>query len=746
MIDEAEALKNAGLVATADQLVQQLMSAHGQKDTLKTLARMSGIYSDAPPTWNQFSSDPHFMGSILSGLYPSWKEVLADIYPNPFFCDVREVVLGGGIGIGKTTAALAGISYDMCRLMYMKNPHERYKLIKTTKITLGIVNATLALAGGVNYDQLISWFNESPFFRAQMKASGGMTLFPNNIGISVGSRSGAFLGQAVVMALIDEANFMDKVHNQAIDVYNAIKARMESRFKTNGRSYPGRIWICSSKTDKGAFVEEYIVKHIQDDPLAKIFEFANWEVLERAGKLELCGKTFPVFIGDDTKDPFIIQGTGQSYGLDESRVIQVPTEFRQSFDMDLYRSLQDLAGKSTQATYKFITSVERLNESFKFPNPVTQDVIRLDFFDEKDALINYLDYPKIKVDSRPRFVHIDLGISNDKTGLAAVRLDGVVTTERHDPISGKMSRVSVPKFTTDFVMAIESRPGQEVPIFKIKNFLIDLRSRGYVVAKVSTDGYQSTNLRQDLLYNGFEVALQSVDRTMDPYVELKTSILESRVAIPNHPILITELKNLQRVGSKVDHPVSGCFVGSALISTPEGPRRLDSIDNGDLVYGVVRDKIVAVETTGARVTKVVNKLTKITLSNELTELCTDDHPWLTTEGYVEAKDLTTDHTLVSFIDLKVVSVEEVDTEFDVEVFDIEVPDTNNFLLSSGAVVHNSKDLADALCGAVWGAKLSMATMMSNVTVEDYMKALESEAAQNPYMSILSGSSPVKVIR
>ena len=68
------------------------------------------------------------------------------------------------------------------------------------------------------------------------------------------------------------------------------------------------------------------------------------------------------------------------------------------------------------------------------------------------------------------------------------------------------------------------------------------------------------------------------------------------------------------------------------------------------------------------------------------------------------------------------------------------------MLSSGAVVHNSKDLADALCGAIWGAKLSMATMMSNVTVEDYMKALESEAAQNPYMSILSGSSPVKVIR
>lgn len=36
-----------------------------------------------------------------------------------------------------------------------------------------------------------------------------------------------------------------------------------------------------------------------------------------------------------------------------------------------------------------------------------------------------------------------------------------------------------------------------------------------------------------------------------------------------------------------------------------------------------------------------------------------------------------------------------------DVWDIEVEDTNNFALTSGVFVHNSKDLSDALCGAVY---------------------------------------------
>ena len=37
------------------------------------------------------------------------------------------------------------------------------------------------------------------------------------------------------------------------------------------------------------------------------------------------------------------------------------------------------------------------------------------------------------------------------------------------------------------------------------------------------------------------------------------------------------------------------------------------------------------------------------------------------------------------------------------VYDIEVPVYDNFVLANGLIVHNSKDLADGLTGALWGA-------------------------------------------
>ena len=38
-----------------------------------------------------------------------------------------------------------------------------------------------------------------------------------------------------------------------------------------------------------------------------------------------------------------------------------------------------------------------------------------------------------------------------------------------------------------------------------------------------------------------------------------------------------------------------------------------------------------------------------------------------------------------------------------DVYDIEVEDNHNFALTAGVFVHNSKDSADAVCGAVWNA-------------------------------------------
>lgn len=52
--------------------------------------------------------------------------------------------------------------------------------------------------------------------------------------------------------------------------------------------------------------------------------------------------------------------------------------------------------------------------------------------------------------------------------------------------------------------------------------------------------------------------------------------------------------------------------------------------------------------------------------------------------------------------MRVLQVESFKSPVPVPVYDLTVPGTENFKLASGPVVHNSKDVSDALAGVVYG--------------------------------------------
>jgi hypothetical protein len=253
----------------------------------------------------------------------------------------------------------------------------------------------------------------------------------------------------------------------------------------------------------------------------------------------------------------VINRADQILGIPEECVIDVPVEYEQDFRSDIFRSLQDLAGTGTWSYRNFISSVELIDEAQIRPNPVAKDVITLDFFDQSQRLIDYLCYEELDVDSRPRFLHIDIGLRHDKTGIAATRFDGYVNLKKFDPRTGMTMTSREAIYYTDFVMAIEPRPGHEVPLYKLKGLITDLRKREYPIAKVTVDGFQSANLRQDLELLGFEVEEISVDKKKDAYNHLKNIILESRLSCVRHSVLDEELKNLVDTEKKIDHKKDG---------------------------------------------------------------------------------------------------------------------------------------------------------------------------------------------
>ena len=78
---------------------------------------------------------------------------------------------------------------------------------------------------------------------------------------------------------------------------------------------------------------------------------------------------------------------------------------------------------------------------------------------------------------------------------------------------------------------------------------------GIPIGCVSTDGFQSKQLRQELEVAGYNVEYVSVDVNIDAYQTLKTAMFESRIECAKNDLLYKELVNLQLLNNKkVDHP------------------------------------------------------------------------------------------------------------------------------------------------------------------------------------------------
>ena len=519
-------------------------------DLYKAAAIAEG-YESVPVSIETFINDPQYVGSIYKdSVYPYWVERLKQIYPNPLYSPYIEVCVTGAIGIGKSTISILGSLYDLYRVTLLKDPHKKFKLIPTTPIVVTLITATMDLAGAVLADQLIDVIGSSPYFRSKLLPGKGdridEDMFPHHVGIAYGSRMRHSLGKAVIGAIIDEANFQNAVADQAVQNYNSIRRRMFSRFMTKGGEVPCRMWVVSSRNEGTSFLESHIDAE-RGNPKVAIYEPSIWEV--QAHKGIYSGATFPVFIGSDVEQPKIITSDKEMDDY-QGRVIQVPVEYRKDFENNLPGALQDLAGVATRNGVNLIYNVEALDKSMCLENCMTTDELRLTLGDN-DLIENFYrgNLPPGKY-----YVHLDAGLRSDRFGFAMSRVTENITINTTSAVNGmEISKIS-PAIETPLGFGIKALPGSEVPFWKVRQFLVYLRSQKVNIAQVTCDGFQSADMMQLLTKLGFNVKYASVDRTKDPYLKLSSNILLGLIKMPKSKILRNELMNLQNLPKKIDHP------------------------------------------------------------------------------------------------------------------------------------------------------------------------------------------------
>jgi hypothetical protein len=503
----------------------------------------------------EFICSPHYLNKEKE-IYPGVLEAAEELNSGGYV----EAIMTGGIGSGKTTLALYTNAYQLYLLSCMRSPHKQFGLDPSSEILLIFQSMTLKLAQGVDYQRFRNMIEGSPYFLKhypfdrQLKSK---LVFQNRVEvIPVAGNETAAIGQNVMGGLIDELNYMAVVeksrvavdkgtYDQAILLYNSIARRRKSRFMENGK-LPGILCLVSSKKYPGQFTDQK-VKEAEKDPSIFVYDKRVWDI-----KPDDFGNQgwFPVFAGDLTRKPKILDEDDHLADEDRGLVVQVPEEFRLEFEKDVINALREIAGVSTLARHPFFLEVQKVYAAFKPRESIFSQPV-VDFVESRLTLLkkNFWN-PEI-----PRFAHCDLALSGDSAGLAIGTVSGFANVS-----SDPQQPAYMPNIWIDGTLEVRPPKNCEILLSKIREVIIVLKKMGLNIIWVTFDQFQSSDSQQILRQQGLITGHQSMDDVpCRPYDFTKTAMYEGRMDIPAHPKLNKEILMLEKDAKtgRIDHPPGG---------------------------------------------------------------------------------------------------------------------------------------------------------------------------------------------
>lgn len=530
-------------------------------------------YKERPVTIEEFYSSTDFVAKKWPNIYPLWKQTLNELYPTPFNAPYNEVLISAAAGGGKTTTATIGVLYDMYKLGCLKDPCAFYNLTPNTMLIFAVFSATGSTAA-VNWQDITTGIESCPWMMDKLVDKRGLekkngSLVPveimPGIFIQTGSKFQHSMGKAIFDGLMDEAAFGGSNLKDAQKTYNELSSRMATRFRTFSKTgnLPGHLFLISSPKEAGDFMQHRI--EIAEKTGSKFTlvkkNISSWD----ANPGNDSDEKFTVFIGNETAEPKIYE-PDESPSIDDlDYLIYPPMSYYEEFKKDLIGSIMNYGGITTMTDMALFKSSTALNNVFVLSNPFKQDVIKLPFAKSDKQLIDYADLSYFKDIRHPeynRFIHIDAAFSAntiDVYGLAAgycIYTDNNPTGLQADSEDAFEKRERM--YFIDFAVGIDAVDGQEVPLYKVQDFIEYLvKKLNYPVACVSADTFQSKQTLQNLeALAGIETQNITVDRTRDPYLFFKSLVTNSQVLIPKNEYLKGEMKKLRDDGKKIDHPIN----------------------------------------------------------------------------------------------------------------------------------------------------------------------------------------------
>lgn len=556
----------------------EILKEFSQKGTSEKLNKIVyEDYEEIPVTIEEFLHNPIYLGKALTDeegrwtLFPYWEECLKKIFPNNIDVAYNTGIFTGAIGLGKSTIAVIVILYQLYKLMCLKNPYTHYKIQEIDTITVAFMNITLDASKGVAWSKCQNMLQRSKWFMNKGTLSKGLNPEwkpPQGIELIYGSLPRHIIGRAVFACFFDEISFqpnqdVEMQKKKAKELVSTASARMQSRFM-KGENNPTILMLASSKRTEQSYLETFIEqKKRNESKTTLIVDEPQWIIRTdkdspRKFKVAIGNK----FLSSEVLPLNVSEEDLKIYRDRGFKILDVPMGYYENFLDDIDIALTDIAGISTTNSSRYISGprIAAIKKDY-LKNPFEKDIIEVG--NDPSDTTQYSDFFNMDlIDksllSKPLYVHMDMSVSGDKTGIAGDWIIGKTPPKEGQPESKDLLH------RLAFSVSVKAPKGYQVSFEKNRQFIYWLKEQGFNIKGISTDSYQSVDTGQTLKARGFNYEMLSVDRVdsdkiCKPYQYLKSVIYEERLEMYDSVLLTEELIGLERNNNngKVDHSPSG---------------------------------------------------------------------------------------------------------------------------------------------------------------------------------------------
>jgi hypothetical protein len=509
-------------------------------------------FEEKPVTIEQFVVDDHYLGlPPLSQYQYQAIRAMSQIYKEHTLLNLygkeegdkrwkqtcNEVILQLGKGSGKDYMSTIAVAYMVYLLLCLKDPAKYYGKPPGDSIDILNIAVNAEQAKNVFFNNFKKRITTSPWFSGKFIPKASSIEFDKSINCHSGhSEREAFEGYNVLCVILDEisgfATESTSGHEQAKTasaLYDMYRASVDSRFPDFGKvvllSFP-RYKNDYIQTRYAAVVAEKKI-HIKDHTF-KIDDTLPDEVENNTFTIEWEEDEIVAY-----KYPKVFALRRTTWDVNPTRKI---TDFKIQFLTNPIDALSRFACMPPDAVDAFFRSKEKIETCFSSANGVDDTGRFAEWF--------------VPQEDKEYYVHVDLAQKHDHCAVALAHVDKWVKIDTFNDYD-----VINPFVVVDAIRWWTPTADKTVEFKDVKNYILELRSRGFRIKRVTFDRWNSFDIMNELKSLGMNAETLSVAKKH--YEDMSMLVAEERIYGPKIQLLVDELLQLRIIRDKVDHPRKG---------------------------------------------------------------------------------------------------------------------------------------------------------------------------------------------